>query len=100
MKEVVIISIVGASEEGLLKAKERLTTRHLVAGISYNECHTTYWLGGQLMSHQNMILRGITYHEKISEIERVLPEDVTIISACTSTYVNPKTERWLNESIR
>lgn len=99
MKSVAIISIVAANSTSLMEAKTVLCNNHLVAGITYNECTASYWLGGQLTTNPQTILRGITFYEKITEIEKVLPEDVTIISACPSTYVNPKTERWLNESI-
>ncbi|MCM1440767.1 MAG: hypothetical protein NC131_16435, partial [Roseburia sp.] len=58
-----------------------------------------FWNGGQIIKRQMNIIRGITLYEKLIDIENALPEGVTIISACPSTYVNPKTERWLNESI-
>lgn len=99
-KNVVMVSIVGTSEDSLVVARDRLVKRHLIAGLSYNECTTTYWAGGQIMCGQSKIIRGITFYDKIKEIEGALPDGVTIISACPSTYVNPKTEKWLNESIR
>lgn len=98
-KNVVKISIVGTNQQSLSDAKDRLIKRHLVAGMSYNECKTTYWNGGQIIECDTNIIRGITFYHKIPDIERALPDGVTIISACPSSYVNPKTERWLNESI-
>ena len=100
MKSVAKISIVGTNEDDLVVARDRLIKRHLVAGLSYNECSTVYWMGGQVTHSKTNIIHGITFYDKIPEIEGVLPESVTIVSACPSTYVNPKTERWLNESIR
>ncbi len=99
MENVVKISIVGGSEDSLIKTRDRVLKRHLVAAVSYNECTTTFWQGGQIVTRTNNIIRGITLYEKIPQIEDVLPDDVFIISACPSTYVNPKTERWLKESI-
>lgn len=100
MKSVVLVSIVGETEEALVKTRDRLIKRHLLAGLSYNECSTVYWKGGQIMQSKSKIVRGITFHSKIEDIVNVLPSGVEIISVCESTYVNPKTERWLNESVR
>lgn len=99
-KTVVKVSIVGTTEDSLIKTRDRLIERHLLAGLSYNECSATYWLGGQIMNHTTSVIRGITFYDKVKDIENALPEGVTIVSACPSTYVNPKTERWLNDSIR
>lgn len=100
MKSVVKISIVGKNQEELNKVASSILEKHLIAGMSISDSKTAYWLGGQLILGSNLIMRGITFYDKIQDIEKELPDGVSIISACPSTYVNPKTERWLNESIR
>lgn len=99
MKSVAVISIVGSNDDVMEEVRWRLLRRHLVAGIRYNECDTAYWQGGQIVQRQAKLIHGITFFEKIPDIEGVLPEGVQIVSACLSTYVNPKTERWLNASV-
>lgn len=100
MREVVFIKIVKNPSEKNRDIRQILTEKHLVAGITETECKATYWQGGSVFSHDIKVLRGITFYDRIDEIEKLLPEGTTIIGACPSTYVNPKTERWLNESIR